>query len=163
MNDDRQTVHALAFENLYFFLQQFFSILEPRRAIIPARHIQANCWQLQLVAEGPVRRLLITVPPRYGKSLCASIAFPAWILGRDPRLKLIIACYGQDLAANHARTFRRLIESPDYHRLFPRMKIRRNTEAEITTTLMGGRKAVSLGGPLTSPLTKSVLDDTCPV
>ena len=149
MNQERQTVHALAFRNLYFFLQRFFSILEPRRTFIPARHIQAICWQLQLVAEGRVRRLLITVPPRYGKSLCTSIAFPAWILGRDPRVKLIVASYGQDLASNHARVFRRLIESPDYRRLFPEMKVGRNTEPEIVTTLMGGRKAVSLGGPVT--------------
>ena len=119
MNQERQTVQALAFENLYFFLQHFFPILDPRQAFIPARHIEAICRQLQEVAAGRVRRLLITVPPRYGKSLCASIAFVAWMLGRDPRLKFLVASYGQDLASEHARTFRRLIESPDYRRLFP--------------------------------------------
>ena len=149
MTTQRRDLNTIASGNFYFMLRLFFRILEPRREFIPAWHIEAICWHLQQVAEGKIKRLLITVPPRYGKSLCVSIAFAAWLLGRDPRLKLIVASYGQSLAAEHARTFRRLIEALDFRRLFPRLRVLRNTESEIQTTMGGGRLAVSLGGPIT--------------
>ena len=103
MTEEREDLNTVVTGSLYFFLRRFFHILEPRREFMPAWHIEAICWYLQQVAEGRIKRLLITVPPRYGKSLCASIAFPAWLLGRDPRLKFIVASYGQSLAADHAR------------------------------------------------------------
>ena len=95
--------------------------------------------------------MLITVPPRHLKSICTSVCFPAWLLGRNPTLKVMVASYGQDLAAKHSRDFRMLIEAPWYRRLFPAMAVhpKRNTEAELLTTQLGGRKSVSLGGSVT--------------
>jgi hypothetical protein len=43
-----------------------------------------------------------TLPPRYLKSICASVAFPAWVLGQDPTRRLICVSYSQDLARKHA-------------------------------------------------------------
>jgi hypothetical protein len=94
---------------------------------------------------------LITVPPRHLKTNCTSVAFPAWLLGRDPKTKILVASYGHDLAAKPARDFRSVIESPWYRRLFPAMQIddQRNTAMEVETTMRGVRKAVSLGGAVT--------------
>ena len=39
--------------------------------------------KLQAVRDGRMRRLIINVPPRHLKSLAASIALPAWLLGHD--------------------------------------------------------------------------------
>src|SRR5262249_25960368 len=115
------------------------------------KHVEAICWHLQQVAEGRIRRLLITMPPRYLKSVCTSVGFAAWMLGRDPALKIMVASYGQDLAAKHARDFRTVIEAPWCRRLFPHLRPhpKRNTESEFVTTAMGVRKAVSLGGAVT--------------
>ena len=40
---------------------------------------------------GKIRRLIINLPPRYLKSLLASVAFPAWCLGHDPAAQILCA------------------------------------------------------------------------
>ena len=151
MNQDRMLMNAFLNQNLYFFVRKAFEIIHPNAEFIPAWHVEAMCWQLQQVADGKVRRLLITIPPRHLKSICASVAFVAWVLGRDPGKKVMVASYGQNLAVRHARDFRTLIESPWYRGLFPAMKIspRVNRADEVATTLGGGRKAVTIDGPVT--------------
>ncbi len=151
MNDVIVLRDALLRRHLYAFVQKTFNTLHPGQAFIPARHVEAMCHNLEQVADGDVRRLLITVPPRYLKSICASVAFIAWILGRDPRLRVLVTSYGHELSAKHARDFRKIITSPWYQNLFPRFGIdpKRNTELEVMTTLRGGRRAVSTGGATT--------------
>ncbi|MHC4406424.1 MAG: phage terminase large subunit, partial [Planctomycetota bacterium] len=151
MTQDRDRLDAALRTYLYYFVRKAFGTLHPGQSFIPARHVEAMCRELQKVADGDVRRLLITVPPRHLKSICAAVCLPAWLLGRDPGLTAIVASYGQDLAAGHARSFRSVIEAPWYRRLFPAMEVhpKRNTEMEIMTTRRGGRKAVSLGGSVT--------------
>ena len=149
MIHDRHYLDIILRQNLYFFVQKAFGTLHPGQAMIPAWHVQAICWKLQQVAEGQIRRLLITVPPRHLKSISTSVGFVAWLLGQDPALNVIVASYGQDLAGKHARDFRKLIDATWYARLFPDMKVKKKTESEIETTKGGGRQAVSLGGAVT--------------
>ena len=136
---------------LYFFLRRVFAHLHPDEPFLDAPHVEAMCFALQEVAEGRERRLLITMPPRYLKSECASVAFPAWLLGRHPEKKILVASYGQELAGKLARDFRRVVEADWYQRLFPAMRIdeRRNTALEVETTRRGCRKAISPGGAVT--------------
>ena len=138
-------------DDLYSFVWKAFETLHPGEPFIPAKHVEAICWHLQQVAEGRVRRLLITVPPRHLKSICTSVGFAAWMLGRNPALKILVASYGQDLAARHARDFRTVVEAPWCQQVFPclRPHPKRNTESELMTTDRGLRKAVSLGGAVT--------------
>jgi hypothetical protein len=100
---------------------------------------------------GICRHLLITVPPRHLKWICAAVGLVAWLLGRDPRQRILVASYGADLATKHARDFRTVVEADWYRRLFPRLLIdpKVNRESETLTTAKGGRKAVSFGGPVT--------------
>jgi hypothetical protein len=51
----------------------------------------AICYHLELVRQGKIKRLRIEVPPRSLKSVCASVAFPAFFLGHDPTAKIITA------------------------------------------------------------------------
>ena len=73
------------------------------------------------------------------------------MLGRNPALKILVASYGQDLAAKHARDFRTVVEAPWCQQVFPDLRPhpQRNTESEFMTTARGLRKAVSLGGAVT--------------
>src|SRR5262249_2853565 len=137
--------------DLYSFVWKAFETLHPGESFIAAKHVEAICWHLQQVAEGCIRRLLITVPPRHLKSICTSVGFAAWMLGRNPALKLLVASYGQDLAAKHARDFRTVVEVSWYQQVFPclRPHPKRNTESEFMTIDRGLRKAVSLGGVVT--------------
>ena len=56
--------------------------------------------------EGRARRLIVNIPPRHLKSLAASIALPAWLLGHDPTLAIVNATYAQDLSDAFARDCR---------------------------------------------------------
>jgi predicted phage terminase large subunit-like protein len=142
---------AVLRQNFYFFARRVFQHLHPDELFLDAPHVEAVCFALQEGAEGRERRQLITVPPRHLKTICASVALPAWLLGRDPKTKILVASYGHDLAAKPARDFRAVIESAWYRRLFPAMQIddQRNTALEVETTMRGVRKAVSLGGSVT--------------
>ena len=123
--------------------------LHPDESMIPAWHVEAMCWHLEQVATGAIRRLIITVPPRHLKSICASVALPAWWLGRDPGVRLLVASYGQDLAELHARDFRHVVEADWFPRVFPGVEAGRATATEFHTTHNGTRRSVSAGGTVT--------------
>ena len=151
MNNDLRLLQAASRQHLYYFVRKSFETLHPGKAFVPAWCVEAMCRALERAAAGETPRLLITAPPRGLKSLSASVCLPAWMLGRDPSLRIIVASYGQDLAAKHARDFRTLIRSPWYRQYFPAMarELKRDADAEIITWAEGGRRAVSLHGPLT--------------
>ena len=69
--------------------------------------------------EGRARRLIVNVPPRHLKSLAASIALPAWLLGHDPTLAIVNVTYAQDLSDTFARDCRAVMASAWYRALFP--------------------------------------------
>jgi predicted phage terminase large subunit-like protein len=100
---------------------------------------------------GEVNRLIITVPPRNLKSICASVGFPAYALGHNPRRKIICVSYSAELARKHANDCRALMRSPFYNRVFPGTRISpsKDTELEFATTLGGYRLSTSTGGTLT--------------
>lgn len=114
-------------------------------------HLDAICHALEQVRLGKTRRLIINLPPRSLKSVIASVAFPAFVLGHQPSKRIICVSYAQDLATKHSNDFRALIGTGWYRRLFPqtRPSVRKNTEAEIQTTANGMRLATSIGGTLT--------------
>jgi predicted phage terminase large subunit-like protein len=89
------------------------------------------------------------MPPRYGKSHLASVAFPAFLLGHDPTRKIFNISYGAGLAAKHASDFRLLVESGWYRRLFPNMSIARAIDSDVYTTQRGFRIATSTHATLT--------------
>jgi predicted phage terminase large subunit-like protein len=108
-------------------------------------------WQLQQCIIGDLKRLIIAVPPRSLKSICASVAFPAWVLGNNPSQRIICASYSSDLASKHARDCRTIMESGWYQGAFPntRLSDEKNTETYFVTTKQGYRYATSVGGSLT--------------
>jgi predicted phage terminase large subunit-like protein len=85
------------------------------------------------------------------KSICASVAFPAFVLGHDPTRRLICVSYSEVLAKKHANDFRAVMESQFYRRLFPSTRISKakDTELEVMTTARGYRYTTSVGGTLT--------------
>ena len=90
------------------------------------------------------------MPPRSLKSLCASIAFPAWLLGHNPSAQIICCSYAQDLSNKLALDCRSLLHSGWYQQLFPtRLSAERQAVAEFHTTQKGVRLSTSVGGVLT--------------
>ena len=91
------------------------------------------------------------MPPRSLKSIAASVAFPAFVLGHDPSRRIICVSYSGDLAKKHANDFRAVLESPWYRLAFPSTRVGpyKNSETEIELTARGFRLATSVGGTLT--------------
>lgn len=102
-------------------------------------------------------RLIITVPPRHGKSLLASQYFPAWALGNHPDLEFINTSYAQSLQMDFSRKIQEIIRTPDYQLLFDGLKITKGNEATERWSLSdkngirtgGGVLAAGVGGPIT--------------
>src|SRR6516165_5479739 len=151
MNADPRLVAAILRNDLYSFIQATFPIVSPGDAFAANWHIEAIAHQLTRVLEGEVTRLIITVPPRSLKSICTSVAFPAYVLGHDPRRRIICVSYAEGLARKHAIDCRAVMRSTLYSRLFSHTRISstKDTELEFATTRGGNRLATSVGGTLT--------------
>ena len=79
------------------------------------RHIADKFNKL---ATGEINRLIINMPPRHTKSEFASYLLPAWMVGRDPKLKIIQATHTGELAVRFGRKAKNLIDSEDYSKIF---------------------------------------------
>lgn len=96
-------------------------------------------WHHKLIADkihemefGDLRRLIISLPPRHGKSELASRRLPAWILGRHPEISFIATSYGADLSGLMNRDVQRIIDSPTYKTIFSRTRLN-NTNVRMTS------------------------------
>jgi predicted phage terminase large subunit-like protein len=126
-----------------------------------APYVEAMTFQLERFLAGQVRNLIISIPPRFGKSELASISLPAFALGIDPALKLWIVSYGLDLARGHVGRARALLDDPFYRRLFPGTVIKHGKDkSHLFGTTRGGEvRAVSTGGAATGHGTDIVIID----
>ena len=97
-----KTVAAALRGDFYSFVQAAFPIVAAEPMLLRNWHIEAMTYALTQVLSGKIKRLIITVPPRSLKSICASVALPAFALGHDPTRKFICVSYAQGLAEKHA-------------------------------------------------------------
>ena len=113
------TYDTLLRRDFVSFAQRCFCELSPRTAFLMNWHIEIIAAKLMALRAGKIRRLIINMPPRYLKSLLASVAFPAWCLGHDPAAQRICASYAQELADKLSRDCRRVTASDWYRRDYP--------------------------------------------
>jgi predicted phage terminase large subunit-like protein len=150
-NDDYELVvlRSLLANDLMSFTQFAFDVVRPGVRFKSNWHLEAITHKLAQVARGEVRRLIITLPPRQLKSLCASVALPAWFLGNNPTERVVVVSYSDQLARSHSSDFRVVVGTPLYKETFPQMCIARETDREIITTRRGKRLGTSIDGTLT--------------
>jgi len=102
------------------------------------------------VAEKKSPRLMLFMPPRHGKSTLASVAFPAWHLGRHPDHEFISCSYSGSLAMGFSRKVRQLLREPTYKTAFQTRLDKDSQSAEAwLTTGGGGYVAAGVGGGIT--------------
>lgn len=142
---------ALLRQDLSSFIIRSFQELNPQTPYLHNWHVDLIASKLTEVAQGKIKRLIINIPPRNLKSICASVAFPAWLLGHNPSKKIICVSYANELAIKHAMDTRQIILSPWYQETFPNTKLSaaRTATHDFKTTNNGGRMAVSTGGGIT--------------
>jgi hypothetical protein len=146
---DADVFAALLRRDLRFFVWKAFRTIVPGIGYLANWHVAAIVYQLMRVHRGENSRLLINQPPRSLKSICASVAYVAWLLGHDPTRRVIVVSYSAELAAELHRQFRMVIDAPWYSALFPAMRPARDTGTELVTTAGGSRYACGVGGSLT--------------
>lgn len=86
-------------------------------------HHEIVCDHLDRLFTGEIRRLMVFMPQRQGKSELVSRRFPAYVFGRLPKAGVMGCSYGADLSSRMNRDVQRIIDDPAYGRLFPETKL----------------------------------------
>lgn len=134
------------------------------------RHI---CQKLEELREGKIKKLMVFTPPQHGKSELVSRRYPAYLLGRDPRLQVAGCSYSADLAGRFNREIQRIIDDPLFTKIFPKTRLNstnvvsdlrgswlRNSEIFEIVDFGGSYKSVGVGGPLTgNKVDVGIIDD----
>jgi predicted phage terminase large subunit-like protein len=143
--------YAFCRQDLSAFIEKSFKITNPGTDYHHNWHIDCIAEYLKACETREIRRLIINIPPRNLKSICVSVAWPAWLLGQNPALKIMAASYSGLLSVKHSVDCRLLIESDWYRGCFPKTVIAddQNQKSKYITTARGMRLATSVGGTAT--------------
>ena len=115
-----------------------------------APHLDLLAERLLDVAQGKLKRLLIQMPPRHGKSEFASAHFPAWYLGTFPDRRVILASYEHDFAASWGAKARDRFA--EFAPTLWQLTIRRGQQGADDWGIAhhaGGMVCAGVGGPIT--------------
>lgn len=131
------------------FVKYFFHAGKKR--FIENWHHRVICDALDSVMEGKIRRLIINIWPRSGKTDIAVKKFMARGLAVNPSAKFIHISYSDDLACDNSDEVRELVKSEEYQALFPYVRVSPTTDSKKKwyTTEGGGVYAVASGGQIT--------------
>jgi predicted phage terminase large subunit-like protein len=106
---------------------------------------------LEKVERGEILRLIITLPPRHGKSQLANWSFTSWYIGRNPYNSIITASYNESLAEESGNKVREYVMSPMFAQVFPDCHLRKGSKAvDRMQTVEGGIMSFTgIGGTIT--------------
>tara|TARA_R110002012_G_scaffold105387_1_gene246277 strand:+ start:476 stop:1936 length:1461 start_codon:yes stop_codon:yes gene_type:complete len=118
---------------------------------IEGRHHKIMAEKFNQIATGKLKRLIVNMPPRHTKSEFASYLLPSWLMGKNPKLKIIQATHTGELAVRFGRKVRNLMAQEDYKRIFPNAKLRPDSLAagRWETDKGGEYFASGVGGAIT--------------
>ena len=117
---------------------------------IEGSHHRHIAEKFNLIARGKLKRLIVNMPPRHTKSEFASYLLPSWMVGRNPKLKIIQATHTGELAIRFGRKAKHLIDSEEYHKIFDTRLMEDSKAAGRWETAQGGEYfAAGVGGAIT--------------
>tara|TARA_R110002074_G_scaffold34997_4_gene95732 strand:- start:440 stop:1906 length:1467 start_codon:yes stop_codon:yes gene_type:complete len=117
---------------------------------IEGSHHRHVAKKFNKLATGEIKRLIINMPPRHTKSEFASYLLPAWMVGRNPKLKIIQATHTGELAIRFGRKAKNLIDSQEYAKIFKTRLQEDSKAAGRWETAQGGEYfAAGVGGAIT--------------
>lgn len=148
-DDEAAVLEALLTRRLDAFIAKTFQHLNDGQNLKPNWLLGTMAWHLDQVERVTLKRLIINVPPRHLKSISASVAFPAFVLGRNPATSFTLVCYSQELGEKMMRDLRSVLGSLWFRQAFPELRLTKNTASEIVTDRNGGVNMTSVEGTLT--------------
>lgn len=136
---------SLLFHTRYFFKHQY------NRKFVIGEHHEVICEALERILRGELKRLIINIAPRYGKTELAVKAFISHGLALNPSAKFIHLSYADDLALDNSESVKDLIQTESFQQLFPNVQIKKDAKAKNKwyTTQNGGVLARAAGGQVT--------------
>lgn len=148
---DKKLIKTIIKKDLGAFIQKTFHTINPSSEYFGNWHINLIAEYLKEVEKGNIKRLIINMPPRSLKSMCISIAWPAWLLGQNPATKIMVASYSQILSTKLSLDTRFVMSSKWYAEYFKQTKLHKkhNQKTKFLTTKYGFRFATSVGGSAT--------------
>ena len=112
---------------------------------VSAAHHELIAKEVEAVERGDTLRLIITIPPRHGKTELTTDRFTAWFLGRDPYREVMVATYNQTFAEDRGRKIRDIMQTPEYAQVFPEAVLKKDSKASDRLGLTAGGVAFFLG------------------
>lgn len=143
--EDQLALCSAARDNLIIF-----SILA-QRDYDPNWHHEAIARKLEAVQMGEIKRLMIFMPPRHGKSELVSVKFPGWFIGKSPDKSIIATSYNSDLANGFGAQTLDLVGSQEYQAIFGK-KLKEDAKSKGHWMIDGGRGhyySIGIGGAIT--------------
>jgi len=136
-------------QDLLFFTRYFFKQNKGRKFVVNSHHIEI-ARAMQMALEGKIPRLIINIPPRYGKTELAVINAVAWCLAKNPSAEFMHLSYGDDLVTKNSSAAKELFLSEAYQELWP-MELKADTQGKKRwfNKSGGGMYAAPAGGVLT--------------
>ena len=112
-------------------------------------HHQIIAKEFTKIADKKLRRLIVNMPPRHTKSEFASYLFPAWMIGRNPKMKIMQVSHNAELASRFGSKVRNLMETSEYKQIFGDVRLREDSKAKgrWETNHGGEYFAAGVGGP----------------
>lgn len=106
------------------------------------------CQVIERIDQGKEKRVCVSVGPQFGKSQVLSRGAPAYLSGKRPERHMILGTYNDTFAQEFGGDVRQLMQSPEYHHIFPKHDLRKGSEAkDLLITTKGGKMAfVGVGG-----------------
>ncbi|NCB49383.1 MAG: hypothetical protein EOM53_01700 [Alphaproteobacteria bacterium] len=149
--NEQQMLYAMLRDDFKLFTIKVFNEVSGGAEYKDNWHIDVICEAIMDMMEGKNNRLIVNIPPRNMKSIIGSIALPAFLLGHNPKTKIICVSYADDLSTKFANDCRNILQSYWFKEMFPatRLSQSRKSISDFETTAGGGRFATSIGGVLT--------------
>ena len=115
------------------------------------RHHKIIADKFNRISRGKLKRLIVCLPPRHSKSEFASTYLPAWMMGLNGALKIIQCTHTAELAVRFGRKVRNLIDSQEFQKIFPDLKLQADNKSagRWTTNQDGESFYAGVGGAIT--------------
>lgn len=151
INPQKNLLYVALSENFDMFLEKCYNEIDGSQKYTKTIVTELIIDKLSLVSRGISKRLVVNVPPRTLKTTIVSIAYTAWLLGHNPKLRILCLSYGDDLAKDFSLKTRQIMQSVWYKNTFPKTKLRHGRQQDdyFETTQNGYRRASSINGAIT--------------
>lgn len=134
--------------DFHSFARKVFRFMESNK-LGNELYIYLLCSEIEKLARGETRRLLINLPPRHLKTFLGTICLAAWTLAQDPSARIIIVTYNDELAKDMSRDIRKILRSAWFMKIFRvRLADDHAKVGNFKTTKNGGVYAVSDAGAI---------------